>query len=455
MLTSSDHRRPNFVLLTVECWRGDQLGALTPCISELATESITFSNAQTCGGWTVPAMTALMSSAYASMHGGTAVAMRTPSRKPVAECLLESGYWTAGFTANQVCGTSLGFHRGFGAFWVESRRKAPPASEDALRHKGDIDKLCALGVHPSATDDFCDAAQMTSSAIDWLNTCKTDYPFFLWVHYFDPHWPCLTPGINHGEQDLFNAWNDRQIFRKEVRPARGRYDPGPEARERWFNRYRSAVASTDKEIGRLTAVLRSRDDWGNTVVVATGDHGEEMYEHGTWHHSWNRLYSEGIHVPFVIRIPGVSSKKIAQAVSHIDLAPTILDYAGVRQPRSMLGASLRPFVSGVPLPPRAVYSEMLGHENSFSYRLAILDGDWKYIYDLEDPLHSQLFRLDEDPTEKNNLRDHFPSVFRQFERDRLAHVTHGLIDLMSRQLVSGQSYQEELVKQQLVALGYL
>jgi hypothetical protein len=97
---------------------------------------------------------------------------------------------------------------------------------------------------------------------------------------------------------------------------------------------------------------------------------------------------------------------------------------------------------------------MLAHPNSIAYRLAILEGGWKYIYDLEAPHDSQLFRVDGDPAENENLRDRYPDIFRSFERKRFSHVTRGLIGILERKGLKNDE-MDEAMKEQMVALGYL
>src|SRR6185312_6954876 len=96
--------RPNLILITVECWRSDYFGAMTPRLARLAGESTVFSSVQAAGGWTLPSMTALMSSAYASLYDGPSAALGTPERQVLAERLLSNGYWTGGFSTNIICG---------------------------------------------------------------------------------------------------------------------------------------------------------------------------------------------------------------------------------------------------------------------------------------------------------------------------------------------------------------
>jgi arylsulfatase A-like enzyme len=435
---------------------------------------LVFSEAQAAGGWTRISMTALMSSAYASMHGGAQVALATPERRTLAECLLAGGYWTGGFTANPVCGVVAGFHRGFGVFRDVSR-KAPLPSEAPPDWKNEWPRLLEMGIPPRDTQTYIDAHEMTNIGLRWLENRPGHEPYFLWLHYLDPHWPCqMTPRPSTDDQ-LSEAWLDVDIFRNKVLPSRGTFDPGEAAKWRWVNRYDQSLTATDLEVGRLLTGLRARSDWNRTIVAVTGDHGEELFERGTWHHSWNQLHREGVHVPLIIRVPDLASRSVCEPVGLLDLAPTLLDFAEIEAPASMVGKSLRPLMDGQSPGSRPVFSEMMGHWGGAAYRLAIRDGQWKYIYDFEAPHSSKLFRVSDDPTETVNLRDSGGELFRRFERMRLAHVTLGLTSLLERKRhgIDGNFTDERpagsteasqnfiaggsdgILREQMEALGYL
>ena len=376
-------------------------------------------------------MTALMSSAYASMHGGSDIALATPARRTLAECLLEKGYWTGGFTANPLCGSAAGFHRGFGTY-RDARRELSLPPEAPTDWKSEWPRLLEMGIPPRDTRTYVDAHELTDLGLQWLSNRSPDGPYFLWLHYLDPHWPCQMAARPSTPEELRDAWQDIDVFRNRVWPSRGTFDPGEEARLRWARRYRECLTTTDVEIGRLLGELRIRPDWDRTIIAVTGDHGEELFERGTWHHSWNQLHREGIHVPLIVRVPGIRPLSLSEPVGLLDLAPTLLDFAGITPPSMMMGKSLRSTMEGRPHASGPVFTEMMGHEDSAAYRLAIRDGEWKYIYDFEDPHNSKLFRISEDPDERLNMRDRCASVLRRFEQMRLAHVTLGLTSLMQR-----------------------
>jgi arylsulfatase A-like enzyme len=268
------------------------------------------------------------------------------------------------------------------------------------------------------------------------------------------------------------------VFRSRLLPSRGTFDPGEEARLRWAQMYRESVTSTDLEIGRLIRELRARPDWDRTVIAVAGDHGEELFERGTWHHSWNQLHHEGIHVPLIIRAPGCQPQRLCEPVGLLDLAPTLLDFAGIEPPSSMIGKSLRPLIDGRTDVFRPVFTEMMNHGNSAVYRLAIRDREWKFIYDIEDPHNTKLFRIPEDPDERVNVRERYTSVFKRFEQMRLAHFSLWLTaDMLRRgagangtapaeaginlsQLASDEQDSLEcggdgIMREQMEALGYL
>ena len=110
--------------------------------------------------------------------------------------------------------------------------------------------------------------------------------------------------------------------------------------------YREELMAVDEQIGMLLEHLRDAGLWDRTAIIVSSDHGEEFFEHGTWAHSWNQLFDEGVRVPLIVRVPGMpAGRSIKQQVSSLDVAPTIMDIAGTDLPDSMMGASLLPLVT--------------------------------------------------------------------------------------------------------------
>ena len=411
---------PNIILLTLECWRADHFGPLTPHLAQLAGESTFFSEAQTSGGWTRISMTALMSSAYASMHGGPEFALTTPARKPLAECLLDAGYWTGGFTANPACGGSAGFHRGFGTY-RDARRELSLPPEAPTNWKSEWPRLLEMGIPPRDTHTYVDAHELTDLGLRWIEKRRPHEPYFLWLHYLDPHWPCQMAAQPSTPEELRDAWQDVDVFRNRVLPSRGTFDPGEEARLRWARRYCECVTFADSgDSGASLRELRMRSDWDRTIVAVAGDHGEEFFERGTWHHSWNQLHHEGIHIPLIVRVARGKPQVLAEPVGLLDLAPTMPStLARIKSPSATDGeaAFVRRWKGSQHSVPSGFYRDDGACGQRRLIRLAIRDGEWKYIYDFEDPHNSKLFQVSEDPDERVNMRDRCTSVFRRFEQN--------------------------------------
>lgn len=471
----------NIVLLTIDCLRADHVAratpsasSLTPHLDQLAAESVVFSNAFTCGGWTLLAMTALFSSTYASMYGGV-FGKYAAERPMLSEVLQENGYDTGAFNSHYViCGRKAGFDRGFTTYVDLKPDEQPPWQKKIHRHPLFGHLMSYQPVHAGLSlidkaimppDHLVTADKLTEHAISWLEQPRSQ-PFFLWGHYMDIHWPYRASRRAHTPTELREAWRDRPLYR-QLYPSSGGIDPGVARRTRWETLYREELMTLDEQLGRLINYLRGRDDWERTVIIVTGDHGEEFYEHGTYGHGWNQLFDEGTHVPLIMRLPqAINEQKYTPPVSHLDLAPTILNLAKIPKPATMRGSSLLPRLSAKSVDQKEsqseVYTEMMAHYLSRTYRLAIRTDTHKYIYDIEQPHDVQLYNLVTDPNEMHNLRDEQPELLRHFDKLRLKHVSLGLLGLIKNRnnpLQHGhdlsESKEDPDLLERLQALGYL
>jgi len=469
----------NIVLLTIDCWRGDHLGATgaspspTPHMDKLAAEGAVFEQAITCGGWTRPAMMALFSSVYASRHHGGALKQLAPELPVISELLKAQGYETAGFNANLVCGRKGGFDRGFDTFQdLTSDDKRVTMLRKARKIRGYnrvfIPLMCQprthqllgwFGVRLKLPEYTASAGLLTSSVLDWLRQPHSR-PIFLWVHFIDIHWPYRLSRRRHEPREIAQAWQDRRTYRKVV-SSRGRFDPGAETRDRWQVMYREELMTVDEQIGLLFDHLRHAGLWERTAIIVSSDHGEEFFEHGTWAHSWNQLFDEGVHVPLIIRVPGMpAGLSIKQQISSLDVAPTILDIAGTDLPDSMMGASLLPLARGdasseICHRPEAIV-EMLGHRNSSPYRMAVRTEKQRYIHDTDHPHDNELYDRGADPDETHNIYHRDRKTARWFDERRFEHMAPIVPDLLeTADDASPFADTDPEVVERLRALGYV
>lgn len=458
--------KPNIVLITVDCWRGDHIGIAesakvsTPNIDAMAKQGHFFNNAFTCGGWTKIAMTSLLSSTHSSMHG-FAQGKLNPERPNLAEQLKANGYTTAGFTTNLVCGKSGGFERGFDTF--EEPRPAAPKKKPLNRNH----RFERLAAHPltgpilsKLTPSILpfypttDADELVTSAIDWLKQ-EHDKPTFLWLHFMDLHWPYRSSSRTINGQEYTQMWQDRKHW-QDVKKSQGQYYPGERRAQRWQQLYAEETHTLDKALGRLFDTLQQRPDWQNTALCVTSDHGEEFYEHGTWAHSWNQLYREGTHVPLILKTPGqTNASNITKPVSQLDIAPTILNIANIQPPVGMLGKDLLSVDEESP-----VISEMHGHRDSYRYRLSIRHNGYHYIYDGDNNL-CKLYSTSTSTSPHDNVYSKNCPISKQFDTLRLQHISIGALEILKGQVIVGEDEisfdldDDPAVLERLRALGYM
>lgn len=456
--------KPNIVLVTIDCWRGDHIGvskkarANTPNLDAIAAQSHVFSDAYTCGGWTKIAMTSLFSSTFASMYGYSRGKLN-PDRPMLAEELSNNGYNTAGFSTNLVCGSMTGFDHGFKTFTdirpahdkiLNLKRKR--IFENLATHP--VSGSCLSKLLPSAKPFYptTDDNELVDIGLNWLAKQSTE-PYFLWLHFMDLHWPYRSSQRQVNTQEFLQMWQDRKHWRR-VRGSQGKYYPGDQIAQRWQQLYAEETETLDLALGRLFSTLQKRTDWHNTTLCITSDHGEEFYEHGTWAHSWNQLNHEGTHVPLLLKIPGQENTiEITRPVSQLDIAPTLLSIAGLKIPLKMLGTDLLSTAIQNP-----VYCEMFGHSGSYRYRLSIRHNGYFYLYDGDKdqcalyPLTGELSR---------NIYSKDCDISRRFDTLRLAHIAQGALDMLKQQVVVGEdeiSYSlddDPVVIERLRALGYM
>ena len=457
--------KPNIVLITVDCWRGDHIGlaenakASTPNIDAMAKQGHYFNNAFTCGGWTKIAMTSLFSSTHSSMHGFTQGKLN-PERPNLAEQLKANGYTTAGFTTNMVCGKSGGFERGFDTF--EEPRPTPKKRPLNRNHRFErfashpITGSILSKLTPSILPFYptIDADDLVTCAIDWLKQ-EHNKPTFLWLHFMDLHWPYRSSSRAINGQEYTQMWQDRKHW-QDVKKSQGRYYPGDLRAQRWQQLYAEETHTLDKALGRLFETLEQRQDWQNTALCLTSDHGEEFYEHGTWAHSWNQLRSEGTHVPLILKTPGhTDSINASRPVSQLDIAPTLLQLANIKPPSKMLGKNLL-----VESEDSAVISEMHGHSDSYNYRLSIRLNGYHYIYDGDNNI-CELYSTSTKSNSPENIYNKQCPISNQFDKLRLQHISIGALELLKGQVIVGEDEisfdldDDPAVIDRLRALGYM
>ncbi len=315
---------PNVLLITVDTLRADHVSSYgyylktTPNIDHLASEGARFDNAYSAIPLTGPSHFSIFTGRYPQEHGARINGVAVPENSrwlALPQILRKFGYHNAAFiSAWPLTSRLTGLDRWFDHYDEELTRSYRVFTSTRF------------------------AEDVTPRAIAWLKD-KPKQPFFLWVHYFDPHEP----------------YHLRERFaspEKLHEPAAGRPQPSAEMRDR-IHRYDSEVSYADYYVGKL---LDSIDELGlrdKTLVTLAADHGESLGEHGYVGHG-RRLSQDTVRVPLIFRYPGKvkPGQVIEENVTLLDLTPTLLGFTVAdhitqdKVPISFAGMSLVPAMTG-------------------------------------------------------------------------------------------------------------
>jgi arylsulfatase A-like enzyme len=414
----------NVLLILIDTLRADHLGAYgyargtSPTFDRLARQSIVFERNVAQASWTKPSVASIFTGAYVHEHGVTssrdALATKLPT---ISEVLRDRGYHTVAFSANPWITPEFHFDRGFERFEAGRPMSAQLTNlfrvgmrfERALRRVGVTlplnDWVFFAAAEPSLSNARRDEL-LTDAALEWLGHDVPE-PFFAYVHLIGPH-DAYDPPARYA--DLFREEGRADDMPRLKRPparVQSIFETAAPLDELSMAglvaQYDGAILYTDELLHRLLEGLDKAKLDDRTLVIVTADHGEEFYEHGNWRHG-NQLYDEVVHVPLVMRLPGVlKPERRPDASMNIDIFPTVLGLLGQSEaPHRMSGRNL--FASPqVPFP--AVYSEHWRFEGG-EYSSHMVSWDrWKMneTRDSSGKSRIELYDLDTDPREKQNL----------------------------------------------------
>lgn len=345
-LPKASQRPPNILLVTVDTLRADHLSAwgykraTSPNIDRLASEGVRFDQAQTQWPKTGPSFTSIFTSTYPKDNGIVRqIGIPVPCTfTMLAEALQRAGYGTHAVVANGAVGREFYFDQGFDTF-LESWKLPPPAGpgEDADPNGAENVTRLALAA----------AAQMDPAK-----------PWFLWVHYLDPHAPYIPPVAFQGRfQDdaHFDGTVQVPVSNKHKQElagiGKGQVINGDKRLAFYVARYDAEISYVDQEIGRLLAEMGRQKLLEATLTAFTSDHGESLGEHGYYFNHGRFGFQTCLHVPLILHWPGRLKPAVDEApVQLLHLAPTLLAAAGVDLPdgRWAQGESLWPRIANPP-----------------------------------------------------------------------------------------------------------
>jgi arylsulfatase len=317
-------RRPSVLLITIDTLRADHLGCYgyvrptSPRIDRLAAEGVLFERAYTTLPRTTQSIASLMTGRFPRNHGARGLFSFLPAaNQTLAEILGGEGYATAAIVSNMFLRPGRGFEQGFG------RYDNPPRRWDGNS-----------------------AGEVTAEALQWLDGLPPGKPFFLWVHYLDPHWTYL-PGAPFDGAFTTEPVRDLTVY-DDLRA--GRLTKGQVIFENRLNPrqidhvralYDGEIARTDAALSPLLDRATARTE-SPVLVMLTSDHGESLGENGYFFAHGEYLYEPGLRIPLIVRLPGAvpSGLRIGALVQIVDVAPTILGLLGIGRMQSVDGRPL-------------------------------------------------------------------------------------------------------------------
>jgi arylsulfatase A-like enzyme len=369
---------PNVVIVSIDTLRADALGAYgnaaahTLALDRLAAEGVTFEQAISPAPWTLPALASVMTGLYPRHHGAGAIANRrdplgrtplAPGVQTLAETFAQRGYRTHAIVTNPYLLAGSGLAAGF-----ESYENLTFLSEAMVAGRTNAAQWLLDHLAPRLVVGDR-GVEVSDWAVRWLEHVDADRPFFLWLHYIDPHGPYGgTPGARHKTfrgDSSFGATAGHDLLLDGHSPDPVRLRSGEvrldDAEKRGLRAlYDGEVTEVDRQVGRVLEALDRRGLAAGTLVVCVSDHGEEFWEHGGVEHG-HTLYDELLHVVLLMRWPGhlQAGLRVPGVASSVDIAPTIRELVGLPDPGSSDGVSLVAGLRGAMPSPRAVISENL------------------------------------------------------------------------------------------------
>lgn len=414
----------HLVLVSIDTLRAETLGCYghpyveSPNLDQLAASGVRFDRFFTAASTTLSSHTTLFTGTYPHTHGvvsnGHAVA---PSNRMLPEILTDEGFACAGFVGAVPLESEVGFDQGFGHFDAE------------------------MGTGSRIARHQRPANEVTDAALSWLDQRSgvgRSERLFLFVHYYDVHWPYAPPapyldmyrtersGLEGEERDLRAA---RRLLEEAASQGPGKQEPGfaervlaDEAIGRPLARaleadYAAGVTWTDSEVGRLLGGLALRGIESEALVVVTSDHGETLAEHANVINHGATVYDTEMRVPLIVRFPGEhhAGRVIDRMTSGVDLLPTLLawmDLSDAQASKVIEGEDVSGILEGE-LPPRLpVFAEATKPTGD----IFNADEDWpnrdkfqcirtrrhKYMFRLPDE-HFRLYDVEVDPAEAQDL----------------------------------------------------
>ena len=439
-------KRLNLLLIVSDTLRADHLGSygcplpIGQHMDRLAEGGTVFENLMSCAPLTAASHASLMTGTYQTRHGILGNGGRIPEKLvPLAQACREANYKTAAFISSPVLRSKslAGIDRGFDIYDQELPK---------MERNRDV--------------PYRDAPTTAAVALKWLQNTGND-PFFLWVHFQEPHGPyeVADPRLLEGVGALDRQPGDpptlgllKGNYGQDGIP---RYQVLAEERDplRYRQRYAARIAYVDRYIGEVLAGLNQTELADNTLVALTSDHGELLGEHRYYFQHGITVLRPVLHIPLIVSGPGIGRRRVPTLASNTDIMPTLLELIGIDSGQlasQFQGKSLVPWMNGMGGAqdgPRYAVCER-------SKECCVMHGGLKYTLTEDSAgISGRLVDAQNDPLEERDIAAHDPTAAARLRR-LLSAFKEGVPPLSSsgREIMPSMTEED---RRRLKALGYL
>lgn len=438
-------KRPNILLIfsddhakkALSCYGNKDIQ--TPALDRLADSGMRFNHALVTNSFCTPSRAVSLTGKYSHKNGVTKLNQSFDgSQQTFPKLLQKAGYETALFGKWHLLSRPTGFD-----YYCVQKMQGMPFNPRVFETQHEW-----IPWSPQDRKSYNKGGRIikgynndviTTEAINWIKNRKDNSkPFCLLLHPKPPHAP-YTPATRDENYlkdvtipeplTLHDDYKGRTPYAiakqmssnrivlnpafKAMRKKIEKENPKINARELnskmyqvYIKGYYRLVKSVDDNVGRILDYLKESGLDKNTLVIYTSDQGFSLGEHGFYNKQW--MYENPLHAPFLVSFPGVvNSKQVHNSMtSHVDIAPTILDFAGVVIPEDMQGFSLKPILTGkVDKVREASYYHFYEHGKRLPEMIGIRTDRYKLIHypTMKGDYRWELFDLEKDTEEMNNL----------------------------------------------------
>jgi arylsulfatase A-like enzyme len=389
----------NVVLVLVDTLRADHLSLYgydrptCPALEAFSREAIVFEEARSQAGCTFPSVNSLLTSQFPQVfvqemkESGVGISERWPT---LAQMLKAEGFATAAVSSSPIVRVNPSKHNPDGGF----------------------------GAGFDVFDDSClQKSAEGVNAIAFKILDRIEHPFFLYLHYMEPHWP-YNPPNSHGPvfripsgQPVTEADRNPSLVNKKLHSLSDMlYDDGDTIEftkadlARAINLYDEEIHYFDAQFRSLLDRLQAKGIADRTIIIVISDHGEELLDHGHIWHCRDLTFDTAIKTPLIMKIPGVKPTGRREVMAqNLDIIPTVLDYLAIDPSGyDLQGSSLRPVIEEG----RAIHEYVFSSQR---YSRSVTTGKYKLTYDINTG-ETRLYDLVSDPTEQRDIKANRPDV---------------------------------------------